>query len=188
MAVLPCLQCRPMSTCPICKGFPGQLPVINSVAIAKGLIAAIALNCHIPESSKFDRKNYFYPDLPKGYQISQFDKPISEKGFLNILLNGEEKHIGITRLHLEDDAGKLSHIPGGTLCEYNRSGIGLMEIVSDPDIRGSAEAVAMRRKSDCSDMLARASAIWRRMMRFDASVSLRPVGDEKLYHALEIKI
>ena len=177
------------NTCPICMGFPGQLPVINDEAVRKGLIAAIALNCHIPEVSKFDRKNYFYPDLPKGYQISQFDKPVSEHGFLKILVNGEEKQIGITRLHLEDDAGKLSHIERGTLCDYNRSGIGLMEIVSDPDIRTPEEAVAYAKEIQIVLRYVGSSEadMEKGMMRFDASVSLRPVGDTKLYPRAEIK-
>lgn len=176
-------------TCPICMGFPGQLPVINEEAVRKGLIAAVALNCTIPEVSKFDRKNYFYPDLPKGYQISQFDKPISEHGALKILVNGEEKTIGITRLHLEDDAGKLSHIDRGTLCDYNRSGIGLMEIVSDPDIRNAEEAVAYAKEIQIVLRYVGSSEadMEKGMMRFDASVSLRPVGDTKLYPRAEIK-
>lgn len=177
------------NTCPVCMGFPGQLPVINEEAVRKGLIAAIALNCNIPEVSKFDRKNYFYPDLPKGFQISQFDKPVSEHGSLKILVNGEEKTIGITRLHLEDDAGKLSHIDRGTLCDYNRSGIGLMEIVSDPDMRSSEEAVAYAKEIQIVLRYVGSSEadMEKGMMRFDASVSLRPVGDTKLYPRAEIK-
>lgn len=176
-------------TCPVCMGFPGQLPVINQEAVKRGLVAAIALNCHIPEVSKFDRKNYFYPDLPKGFQISQFDKPVSEHGSLKILVNGEEKTIGITRLHLEDDAGKLSHVPGGTLCDYNRSGIGLMEIVSDPDIRNAEEAVAYAKEIQIILRYVGSSEadMEKGMMRFDASVSLRPVGDTVLYPRAEIK-
>jgi aspartyl-tRNA(Asn)/glutamyl-tRNA(Gln) amidotransferase subunit B len=176
-------------TCPVCMGFPGQLPVVNAEAVKKGIMAAIALNCHIPEVSKFDRKNYFYPDLPKGFQISQFDKPVSEKGSLKILVNGEERTIGITRLHLEDDAGKLSHIDHGTLCDYNRSGIGLMEIVSDPDIRNAEEAVAYAKEIQIVLRYVGSSEadMEKGMMRFDASVSLRPVGDTNLYPRAEIK-
>ncbi len=178
-----------INTCPVCMGFPGQLPVINSEALRKGLIAGLALHCTIPEKSKFDRKNYFYPDLPKGFQISQYDQPIAEKGWLEIEIEGEKKIVNITRLHLEDDAGKLMHVTGGTLCDYNRSGIPLMEIVSEPDLRTSAEAGAYARAlqtilrycgSSDADME-------KGMMRFDASVSIRPKGDSKLYARAEIK-
>ncbi len=177
------------NTCPVCMGFPGQLPVINEEAVRKGIMAALALNCTIPEISKFDRKNYFYPDLPKGFQISQFDKPVSEKGSLNIFVEGVEKTIRVTRLHLEDDAGKLSHIERGTLCDYNRSGIGLMEIVSEPDIRSAAEASAYAKEVQIVLRYIGSSEadMEKGMMRFDASVSLRPVGDETLYPRAEIK-
>ena len=174
---------------PVCLGMPGQLPVLNQEALEKGVRAAMALGCTINKYSHFDRKNYFYPDLPKGYQISQFEFPVSEHGFLNIVVNGETKKIGITRLHLEEDAGKLSHFQGGTLIDYNRSGVGLMEIVSEPDMRSAEEAVAysksiqkILRYTNSSD-----ADMEKGMMRFDASVSLRPVGESKLYHRAEIK-
>ncbi len=174
---------------PICLGMPGQLPVLNEEALVKGVRAAMALNCHINKYSHFDRKNYFYPDLPKGYQISQFEFPISEKGFLEIPSGTGKKKIGITRLHLEEDAGKLSHFQGGTLIDFNRAGVGLMEIVSEPDIRSPEEAVAYARAiqkilryTDASD-----ADMEKGMMRFDASVSLRPVGESKLYARAEIK-
>jgi len=174
---------------PVCLGMPGQLPVLNEQALVKGIKAAMALNCKINKYSHFDRKNYFYPDLPKGYQISQFEFPISEKGFLEISVNGTKKTIGITRLHLEEDAGKLSHFQGGTLIDYNRAGVGLMEIVSEPDIRTPEEAVAyaksiqkILRYVDSSD-----ADMEKGMMRFDASVSLRPKGESKLYPRAEIK-
>jgi aspartyl-tRNA(Asn)/glutamyl-tRNA(Gln) amidotransferase subunit B len=178
-----------INTCPVCMGFPGQLPVINREAFRKGLKAALALHAEIPAFSKFDRKNYFYPDLPKGFQISQYDQPISKNGWLEIDLNGQKKRIRITRLHLEDDAGKLTHIPDGTLCDFNRSGIALMEIVSEPDLRSSKEASAYARTiqtilrfSGSSD-----ADMEKGMMRFDASVSIRPKGEEKLYPRAEIK-
>lgn len=174
---------------PICLGMPGQLPVLNEEALVKGVRAAMALNCHINKYSHFDRKNYFYPDLPKGYQISQFEFPISEKGFLEIPVADGKKRIGITRLHLEEDAGKLSHFQGGTLIDYNRAGVGLMEIVSEPDLRSPEEAVAyakaiqkILRYTDSSD-----ADMEKGMMRFDASVSLRPKGESKLYPRAEIK-
>lgn len=179
-----------LNTCPVCMGFPGQLPVINKEALKKGIRAALALHCDIPASSKFDRKNYFYPDLPKGFQISQFDEPVSKNGWLEIELDEKEiKKIRITRLHLEDDAGKLTHLEEGTLCDYNRSGIALMEIVSEPDIRNAHEAVAYARAiqmilryvgSSDADME-------KGMMRFDASVSIREKNSPKLNPRAEIK-
>lgn len=177
------------NVCPICMGFPGMLPAANGESIKKGVIAAMALNCTIRKHSKFDRKNYFYPDLPSGYQISQYDEPVSEHGYLDIIVKGEKKRIGITRLHLENDAGKLSHNTQGTLLDFNRAGKPLMEIVSDPDLRSSEEAkeyaqsiqkiVRYCGSSDCD--------MEKGQMRFDASVSLRPVGDTKLYPRAEIK-
>ncbi len=178
-----------INTCPVCMGFPGQLPVINREAVKKGVIAALALNCAVPEFSKFDRKNYFYPDLPKGFQISQFDEPMAVKGSIDVVTGEGEKTVRITRLHLEDDAGKLTHVLNGTLCDYNRSGIPLMEIVSEPDLRSAAEAAdyakAMQtvlRYTGASD-----ADMEKGMMRFDASVSIRPAGEEKLYARAEIK-
>ncbi|PIR54805.1 Asp-tRNA(Asn)/Glu-tRNA(Gln) amidotransferase GatCAB subunit B [Candidatus Peregrinibacteria bacterium CG10_big_fil_rev_8_21_14_0_10_36_19] len=178
-----------VNICPICTGMPGQLPVVNEEAVHKGVKASLALNCNIPEFCKFDRKNYFYPDSPKGFQISQFDEPLAEKGFVDIEVNGYTKKIGITRLHLEDDAGKLTHVRDGSLVDFNRAGTPLMEIVSDPDMRSAAEAAAYAREvqkilryvgSSDADME-------KGMMRFDASVSMRPVGDDKLYPRAEIK-
>ncbi len=178
-----------INTCPVCMGFPGQLPVINAEAVRKGMIAALALNCTVPEFCKFDRKNYFYPDLPKGFQISQYDEPLAVKGWVDVETKSGKKKINITRLHLEDDAGKLTHVPNGTLCDYNRSGIPLMEIVSDPDMRSAGEAAdyarAMQtvlRYTGSSD-----ADMEKGMMRFDASVSIRPTGDKKLYARAEIK-
>ncbi len=178
-----------VNCCPVCMGFPGQLPVINNEALNKGVKAALALHCKIPESSKFDRKNYFYPDLPKGFQISQFDEPIAIGGWIEIGGALSKKKIAITRLHLEDDAGKLTHYDNGTLCDYNRSGIPLMEIVSEPDISNSAEASAYAKSlqtilrycgSSDADME-------KGMMRFDASISIRRIGEKKLYPRAEIK-
>lgn len=178
-----------INTCPICTGFPGQLPVVNKEAVHKGLKAALALHCQIPAFSKFDRKNYFYPDLPKGFQISQYDQPVSMNGWLDIQVGGEKKKIRITRLHLEDDAGKLTHVEGGTLCDYNRSGIALMEIVSEPDIRTPEEASVYARAIQTTLRYVGASEadMEKGMMRFDASVSIRPKGEDKLYPRAEIK-
>ena len=178
-----------INTCPICMGFPGQLPVINKEAVRRGIKAALALHCQIPAFSKFDRKNYFYPDLPKGFQISQFDQPVSEKGWLEIEVEGAKKKVRITRLHLEDDAGKLTHIDGGTLCDYNRSGIPLMEIVSEPDITNSAEAGAYARAVQAILRYVGSSEadMEKGMMRFDASVSIRLKGEKILNPRAEIK-
>ncbi len=180
-----------VNTCPICTGFPGQLPVVNRQAVEKGIRAALALNCEIPPYCKFDRKNYFYPDSPKGFQISQYDEPLSKAGFVEVQIPDEGRTIkvGITRLHLEDDAGKLTHVRNGTLLDFNRAGTPLMEIVSDPDLRSAVEAGAYAREvqkivryvgSSDADME-------KGMMRFDASVSLRPKGEDKLYPRAEIK-
>ena len=178
-----------INTCPVCMGFPGQLPVINQEAVHKGLKAALALHCQIPSFSKFDRKNYFYPDLPKGFQISQFDQPVSVGGLLEIQVGGEKKKIRITRLHLEDDAGKLTHVEGGTLCDYNRSGIALMEIVSEPDIHNAQEASAYAKAIQTTLRYVGASEadMEKGMMRFDASVSIRPKGETGLNPRAEIK-
>jgi aspartyl-tRNA(Asn)/glutamyl-tRNA(Gln) amidotransferase subunit B len=178
-----------INTCPVCMGFPGQLPVVNKDAFRKGIKAALALHCEIPAFSKFDRKNYFYPDLPKGFQISQYDQPVAVKGWLDIEVEGQKKKIRITRLHLEDDAGKLTHVANGTLCDYNRSGMPLMEIVSEPDIRTAKEAVAYARELQKILRYVGASEadMEKGMMRFDASVSIRLKGDEKLYSRAEIK-
>jgi aspartyl-tRNA(Asn)/glutamyl-tRNA(Gln) amidotransferase subunit B len=171
-------------------GFPGMLPLINVEVVKKGVKSALALGCSIPEFSKMDRKSYFYPDLPKGYQISQYDLPISEKGKITITLSdGATKDIGITRLHLEDDAGKLTHTSSGSLVDFNRSGTPLMEIVSEPDIRSTEEASAYARQLqkiiryvDTSD-----ADMEKGQMRFDINVSIRPKGDKKLGTRSEVK-
>ena len=135
--------------CPVCLGMPGALPALNQYAIEQALKAALALHCEIPEHSKFDRKNYFYPDLPKGYQISQYDEPIAREGYLDLPLeDGESKRVRIRRLHLEEDAGKLVHDPdtGRSLVDLNRCGVPLMEIVTEPDIESPDEAAAFVRE------------------------------------------
>jgi aspartyl-tRNA(Asn)/glutamyl-tRNA(Gln) amidotransferase subunit B len=183
-----------INACPVCMGFPGQLPVINEEAVKKGVKAALALNCQVQSHSKFDRKNYFYPDNPKGFQISQYDEPVSKNGFIEVEVRDGENNIrkikvGITRLHLEDDAGKLMHVRDGSLVDFNRAGTPLMEIVSEPDMRTAQEAGAYAREiqkivryvgSSDADME-------KGMMRFDASVSIRPKGEKKLYPRAEIK-
>ncbi|MCM3786371.1 Asp-tRNA(Asn)/Glu-tRNA(Gln) amidotransferase subunit GatB [Neobacillus mesonae] len=178
-------------TCPICLGHPGVLPVLNRQAVEYAMKAAMALNCTIADVSKFDRKNYFYPDSPKAYQISQYDQPVGENGWIDIEVNGETKRIGITRLHLEEDAGKLTHIEGGygTLADYNRVGTPLVEIVSEPEISSPEEARAYLEKirsimqyCEVSDVKMEEGSL-----RCDANISLRPYGQEKLGTKAELK-
>ena len=130
--------------CPICMGMPGTLPTLNEKVVEYAAKMGYALNCTINPVSKQDRKNYFYPDLPKAYQISQFDIPLCEHGYVDIWVDGEERRIGVTRIHIEEDAGKLIHDDSftGTLVDFNRCGVPLIEIVSEPDLRSSAEAKA----------------------------------------------
>lgn len=178
-------------TCPICLGHPGVLPVLNKQAVDYAMKAAMALNCQIASLSKFDRKNYFYPDLPKAYQISQFDKPVGEHGWIDIEVNGETKRIGITRVHLEEDAGKLTHVDGGyaSLVDFNRVGTPLIEIVSEPDIRSPEEARAYLEKlkaimqyCDVSDVKMEEGSL-----RCDVNLSLRPFGQKEFGTRTELK-
>ncbi|MGE6231110.1 Asp-tRNA(Asn)/Glu-tRNA(Gln) amidotransferase subunit GatB [Paenibacillus chitinolyticus] len=178
-------------TCPVCLGHPGVLPVLNRQAVEYAMKAAMALNCEIADVTKFDRKNYFYPDSPKAYQISQFDKPIGENGWIDIEVGGETKRIGITRLHLEEDAGKLTHVDGGyaSLVDFNRVGTPLVEIVSEPDLRSPEEARAYLEKlraimlyCDVSDVKMEEGSL-----RCDANISIRPVGQEKFGTRAELK-
>lgn len=176
--------------CPVCMGFPGMLPLMNEETVRKGILGALALGCEIPEFSKMDRKSYFYPDLPKGFQISQYDLPVSVKGKISITLSdGSTKEIGITRLHLEDDAGKLTHTSGGTLVDFNRSGTPLMEIVSEPEIRSVEEASLYARQLQKIMRYVGASDadMEKGMMRFDINVSLRPKGQKEFGVKAEVK-
>ncbi|MBI2634847.1 Asp-tRNA(Asn)/Glu-tRNA(Gln) amidotransferase subunit GatB [Candidatus Peregrinibacteria bacterium] len=178
-----------INVCPVCMGFPGQLPVLNEEAVSKGVKAALALNCEIPEHCKFDRKNYFYPDSPKGFQISQYDEPLSKNGLVEINVDGRPQKVRITRLHLEDDAGKLTHVRDGSLVDFNRAGTPLMEIVSEPDLRSALEAATYAREIQKIVRYVGSSEadMEKGMMRFDASVSIRPKGETKLYPRAEIK-
>ncbi|BCD68206.1 Asp-tRNA(Asn)/Glu-tRNA(Gln) amidotransferase subunit GatB [Nitratiruptor sp. YY09-18] len=178
------------NTCPTCLGLPGALPVINEDAVKKAMMFGRAVNATINKTSVFNRKNYFYPDLPKGYQISQFDIPIVENGYLYVdKEDGSKRKIGITRAHLEEDAGKNIHEGNISKVDLNRAGTPLLEIVSEPDIRSSEEAVqylkklhAIVRYLDISDANMQEGSF-----RCDANVSIRPKGDEKLYTRVEIK-
>ncbi len=178
------------NVCPVCLGLPGALPVLNKEAVKKAINFGYAINATVHKKSIFNRKNYFYPDLPKGYQISQFEIPIVENGELFIdFEDGTQKRIGITRAHLEEDAGKNIHEEGYSKVDLNRAGTPLLEIVSDPDIRSIDEAVkylkklhAIVRYLDISDANMQEGSF-----RCDVNVSIRPKGDEKLYTRVEIK-
>lgn len=189
------------TVCEVCMGHPGTLPVPNKEAVAKAIKASLALKCTVNRSSHFDRKHYFYPDLPAGFQISQYDFPLASKGAVEYELplhpgggrglgGGDAvRHCRITRLHMENDAGKLSHRGSVTLCDYNRAGTPLMEIVTEPDLRSADEAVAfvteLRRMLIAVD--ASEADMFKGMMRFDASISLREKGTTKLNPRSEIK-
>lgn len=175
--------------CPVCLGFPGTLPVYNKQALNFAIKVALAFNCQIQEHIKFDRKNYFYPDLPKNYQISQYDLPLSRHGHLMITAKDAPKRIGITRIHLEEDAGKLIHEADASLVDFNRTGIPLLEIVSEPDLSSPQEAfdyltglksiVEYLDVSDCD--------MEKGSLRCDANISLRPEGAKELGVKTELK-
>ncbi len=175
--------------CPVCMGMPGVLPVINRQAVAYTIMTALALNCTIPEYSKFDRKNYPYPDLMKGYQISQYDVPLSKDGYLLVEHDGQVKRIGITRVHLEEDTARLLHHDGYSLVDINRSGTPLMEIVSEPDMRNPEEARLYMHK--LREILVYLGVSSGRMeegsLRCDANISIRPRGQQALGVKTEIK-
>lgn len=176
--------------CPVCLGLPGTLPVLNRKVVDYAIKAGLATNCSITEFSKSDRKNYFYPDLPKAYQISQYDLPLCQHGYLDIETSNGSKRIGITRIHIEEDAGKLVHDEEfGTMLDANRCGVPLIEIVSEPDIRSAEEAVAYLKKlraiilytgvSDCK--------MQEGSMRADVNLSVRKKGTEKFGTRTEMK-
>jgi aspartyl-tRNA(Asn)/glutamyl-tRNA(Gln) amidotransferase subunit B len=175
--------------CPICLGHPGTLPVLNKQALDWGILLALALHMEIAKDTKFDRKNYFYPDLPKGYQISQYDQPIGRNGYLIINTIAGEKKIGIERLHLEEDAAKNFHRQDKTLVDYNRSGAPLVEVVSQPELRTPEEARSYLQELR---LLARYLGVSdadmeKGQLRCDANISLRPQGEINLSPKTEIK-
>ncbi|MBN8555217.1 MAG: Asp-tRNA(Asn)/Glu-tRNA(Gln) amidotransferase subunit GatB [Deltaproteobacteria bacterium] len=175
----------------ICTGMPGALPVLNKKAVQMALQAGLALDCEIQKRSVFSRKHYFYPDLPKGYQISQYDRPYALKGAVQFYLNGEKRKIALTRIHLEEDAGKNLHFDdrGVSLVDLNRSSVPLIEIVSEPEIRSTAEAaaylkalrLALRYLDICEGNLEEGN------FRCDANISLRPRGEQKFGTRVELK-
>ena len=176
-------------TCPVCLGMPGTLPVLNKKAVEYAVMMALAAHCDIAPKSRFARKNYFYPDLPKGYQISQYEMPLAERGWIEIEVNGQVKRIGVIRIHMEEDAGKSFHEQDQTLIDFNRCGIPLIEIVSKPDIRSTDEAVAYLKTlralllylGICNGNMEEGS------LRCDANLSLRPKGENALGTRAELK-
>jgi aspartyl-tRNA(Asn)/glutamyl-tRNA(Gln) amidotransferase subunit B len=182
------------NVCPVCLGLPGALPVLNRAAVELAIKAALALNCQVRAQSRFARKNYFYPDLPKGYQISQYDEPLAEHGFVDIVVDGAARRIGVTRVHMEDDAGKSVHdgFKDSDRCSYvdlNRSGTPLIEIVSDPDMRGSDEAYAYLTELKQTLQFVEVSTcdMEKGHLRCDANVSVRLRGAEKFGTKAEVK-
>ncbi len=179
------------STCPVCLGLPGALPVLNRRVVEFAIRLGLATHCTIRLDSQFARKNYFYPDLPKAYQISQFDRPICENGWLDIEVEGQTRRIGITRIHMEEDAGKLVHEEDGdsSFVDLNRAGVPLLEIVSEPDLRTSEEAKAYMEKmhSVVTYLGISEGDMEKGHFRCDANVSLRPIGQEKFGTRTETK-
>jgi aspartyl-tRNA(Asn)/glutamyl-tRNA(Gln) amidotransferase subunit B len=183
-----------MNTCPVCLGLPGTLPVLNRVAVNLAVRAGLGLNCRISPESQWARKNYFYPDLPKGYQISQYDRPLALGGFVEISVDGTKKKVGVQRIHMEEDAGKSLHegFPDSTrntYLDFNRTGVPLIEIVTEPDIRSSAEAHDyLRRLKEILEYLdVNDGNMEEGSLRCDANVSVRPVGQEKFGTRTELK-
>jgi aspartyl-tRNA(Asn)/glutamyl-tRNA(Gln) amidotransferase subunit B len=182
------------NTCPICLGMPGVLPVMNKKVVEYAIKACLATHCEVQTMSRFARKNFFYPDMPKGYQITQFELPIGLNGYINIQTNGTPKKIGLTRIHLEEDAGKSIHgenlgRPGRSYIDFNRTGVPLIEIVSEPDLRSPAEAreyltqlKAILDYAEVSDVNMEEGSL-----RCDANVSLRPAGQKELGTRTELK-
>ena len=177
------------AVCEICTGMPGTLPVINQRAVEYALRVALALHCEIAEISVFARKNYFYPDLPKGFQISQYELPLARNGFISIETNGGEKRIRIHRVHLEEDTGKLVHRGGYSLVDYNRSGVPLLEIVSEPDLHSveDVKAYASALRSLLRYLEVNSGDMEKGVIRFEPNVSVRPAGSDDLGTRTEIK-
>ena len=182
------------NTCPICLGMPGVLPVLNKQFLESSMKACLATHCTIAPMNRFARKNYFYPDLPKGYQISQFEEPLGVNGYINIYINGNKKRIGLTRIHMEEDAGKLIHGEnlgslGKSYVDFNRTGVPLCEVVSEPDLRSPEEARAYlgelksileyTQVSDCN--------MEEGSLRCDANISIRPKGQKEFGTRTELK-
>lgn len=185
------------NVCPVCLGLPGALPVVNGRAVEYAMTIGLALNCSIAEHSVFSRKNYFYPDMPKNYQISQYDEPLCVNGYLDVEVGEETSRVGITRVHMEEDTGKSTHIGEGgriqaashSLLDFNRAGVPLMEVVSEPDIRSAEQARAF--VAELRGAILRLGVSDAKLeegsMRFDANVSLRPAGADEFGTKVEVK-
>ena len=177
------------AVCPVCSGMPGMLPVVNRMAVEYGMRVALALGCTVNPVSIFARKNYFYPDLPKGYQISQYEQPLAEHGKLVINTSEGEKTIHVLRVHLEEDTGKLTHIDGSSLLDLNRAGVPLLEIVSEPDMRSVEEARAYTEA--IRDILryldVNSGDMEKGVIRFESNISVREKGTDTLNTRVEIK-
>jgi aspartyl-tRNA(Asn)/glutamyl-tRNA(Gln) amidotransferase subunit B len=177
--------------CPVCMGLPGVLPVLNRRVVEDAIRTGLALDCTIARQCKFARKNYFYPDLPKDYQISQYEEPIASNGFMDVQLDGSTKRIGITRVHMEEDAGKLIHSEQGnaSYVDFNRTGVPLLEIVTEPDIRSAEEAyaVALTLKSILEYLEVSDCNMEEGSLRCDANISVRPMGATELGVKTEVK-
>ncbi|MGQ9553903.1 MAG: Asp-tRNA(Asn)/Glu-tRNA(Gln) amidotransferase subunit GatB [Anaerolineae bacterium] len=168
--------------CPVCLGLPGVLPVINRRAVEFAIMTGLALHCEVPQFTKWDRKNYPYPDLPKGYQISQYDMPLSRNGWLSVDIDGVERCIGIRRAHMEEDTAKLMHVGGRSLIDFNRSGVPLLEIVSEPDMRSAEEArlYLVKLRAILRYLGVSTGNMEEGAMRCEANISLRPQGSKQL--------
>lgn len=177
-------------TCPVCLGLPGALPVPNKAAFENAILIALALNCNINRETKFDRKNYSYPDLPKAFQISQYDQPVGEKGYIDVDSNGAQKRITITRVHQEEDTAKSLHNGHETLIDFNKSGVPLVEIVTEPDFRSVEEVLsyAKKLKQIVQYIGASDADMEKGQMRFELNMSLRPIGQNELpKYKVEVK-
>lgn len=189
-AVVDSVSAPPNSAvCPVCTGMPGTLPVVNRMAVEYGIRVALALGCTVNPVSIFARKNYFYPDLPKGYQISQYEEPLAENGKLTIQTSEGERTIRVRRVHLEEDTGKLTHVDGGSLVDLNRAGVPLLEIVSEPDMRSVEEArvYAESLREILRYLEVNSGDMEKGVIRFEANISVRPKGADVLNTRVEIK-
>ena len=179
------------AVCPVCLGMPGMLPVVNRRAVEFAMRVALALNCEVQEHNIFARKNYFYPDLPKGYQISQYELPLGLNGWLEITLeSGERRRVGIRRVHMEEDTGKLTHLDGeGSLVDYNRSGVPLLEIVSEPELHSAEEvyAYATRLRQILRYLEVNSGDLEKGVLRVEPNISVRPAGSTTLGTRTEVK-
>lgn len=178
-----------VAVCPICAGMPGMLPVVNQRAVEYGIKVALALGCEINPRSIFARKNYFYPDLPKGYQISQYEEPLARNGTVSIRTSEGERTIRVRRVHLEEDTGKLTHVDGASLIDLNRAGVPLLEIVSEPDLRSAEEAHAYGEalRAILRYLGVNSGNMQKGVIRFEANVSVRPINSNEMRTRTEVK-